>query len=289
LDFADMVPNIEYLLLLDCNDELKNGRDLIKFCKSEHEENGFFLKQQWETDIVIDYYNIRLIKSKNGWHYNGVVHEYITSKKEKTMKLTNIVIYQNRALDDDKSAKRFEKDKILLLTEYNSENKTARTVYYLAQTCECLKQLDEAFIYYKERMHMDGFFEEKYQAAYHCGMILRSEGKSFYEYSGFFLFAHSIMYRVEPLVRIAEYYIDKDCWKQAYTFLYEASKIDFPNCGLFVDSEMYHYYRWHLLARTAYYVSEYKIGYDACKIAIKQRNNSLDKHNMNFYKNALNI
>ena len=38
----------------------------------------------------------------------------------------------------------------------------------------------------------------------------------------------------------------------------------------------------------AYYVKEYKDGFEACTIAIKQRNNDIDNNNLIFYKNELN-
>jgi tetratricopeptide (TPR) repeat protein len=287
LQFADTINNIDYILLLDCNDELQNGANLIKFCKQEHKESAFFIKQSWKTDIIIDYFNIRLIKPRHGWKYNGVVHEYIDSDSTTDIKIPDVVLFQDRTKDDNKSGLRFIKDKELLLSEYKKEDKTPRTIYYLAQTCECLRQYDEAIIYFKDRLNYEGFYEERYQAAYHIGMISRRIGKSFEDYSGYFLLAFSIMHRTEPLVRLAEYYIDKKAWTQAYFYLHESCKIDIPICGLFVDSEMYKYYRWHLMGIVAFYTNQYKEGFDACKIAISIRNNIIDRNNLDHYISVL--
>lgn len=289
LDFADTIQNINYLLLLDCNDELKNGTELLKFCKDYNgPESAFLLKQSWRSNIIINYFNVRLIKSKSGWRYKGVVHEYICNNNIRpTIRLHDIVIYQDRTKDDNKSFLRFSKDKELLTKEYET-NKTGRTVYYLAQTYECLHDLKIATKFYKERMTMDEYYEEKYQAAYHVGMLYKELGKPFEKYSGYFLFALGVMHRSEPLVRIAEYYISIQEWIQAFYYLNEACKIDIPECGLFVDVELYNYYRWHLMGIVAFYVKEYKIGLYACEKAIKVRNNDIDKHNLIFYKNELN-
>lgn len=289
LDFADTVPCVDFLLMLDCNDELQNGPDLLKFCKTNPSDNAFFLKQSWKAGIYINYFNIRLIRIKSGWRYKGAVHEYICKEGEEAgIKVPNVILFQDRTQDDDKSFKRFSKDKVLLLNEYNSDDKTPRTVYYLAQTYECLNDNENAIKYYTERMSMLGFFEERYQAAYHVGMILKIRGDSFESYSGYFLFAFGIMYRAEPLVRIAEYHIDKQQWPQAYYYLKEACKIDTPECGLFLDVELYNYYRWHLMGIVAYYVKEYNDGFNACTTAIKKRNNDIDNNNLIFYKNELN-
>jgi glycosyltransferase involved in cell wall biosynthesis len=290
LDFADTVPNVNFYLMLDCNDELQNGSDLIKFCKTAPiTDNAFFLKQSWKSNIYINYYNIRLLRVKSGWRYKGVVHEYICKDGEEAkIRIPNVVLFQDRTQDDNKSFLRFNKDKELLLGEYNSENKTPRTVYYLAQTYECLNDIENAIKYYSERMNLIGYFEERYQAAYHVGMLCHGLNKPFEEFGGFFLFAFGIMHRAEPLVRIAEYYISKQQWSQAYFYLKESCKIDTPDCGLFLDIELYNYYRWHLMGIVAYYVKEYNDGLNACEIAIKKRNNDIDKHNLVFYKNEIN-
>ena len=289
LDFADTIPNIDFFLMMDCNDELRNGAQLVKFCESVDEyETAFFLKQSWKSSITINYYNVRLIRSRSGWRYKGVVHEYISKEgSEAVIRVPEVILFQDRTKDDNKSAKRFFKDKELLLKEYNSEDKTPRTVYYLAQTFECLNDKLNAIKYYSERMYLIGFYEERYQAAYHVGMLCKDLNKPFEEYSGYFLFAFGIMHRSEPLVRIAEHYISKQQWSQAFFYLKEACKIEPPNCGLFLDIELYNYYRWHLMGIVAFYVKEYKDGLHACEIAITQRNNEIDKHNLIFYKNEI--
>lgn len=289
ISFADTVPDINFFLMLDCNDELQNGQDLLKFCKTApSNHNAFFLKQSWKSGIYINYYNIRLIKSNSGWRYKGVVHEYICKEgEEASIRIPDVVLFQDRTKDDNKSSLRFVKDKDLLLGEYNSDDKTPRTVYYLAQTYECLHELENAVKYYMERMNLIGYYEERYQAAYHVGMLYREQGKAFEEYAGYFLFAFGIMHRSEPLVRIAEYYISKQQWTQAYYYLKESCNIDPPDCGLFLDIELYNYYRWHLMGIVAYYVKKYEDGFKACKIAIKKRNNDIDKNNLVFYKNEI--
>lgn len=289
LDFADTIPNVKFFLMMDCNDELQNGASLINFCKTAPEkDNAFFLKQSWKSGICINYYNIRLLRTNSGWRYKGVVHEYICKEgEEANIRVPGVVLFQDRTKDDNKSALRFSKDKDLLLKEYNSENKTPRTVYYLAQTYDCLNDRVTAVKYYLERMQLLGYYEERYQAAYHIGMIYKELEKPFEEYAGFYMFAFGIMHRSEPLVRIAEYYISKQQWTQAYFYLKEACKIDAPDCGLFLDIELYNYYRWHLMGIVAYYVKEYADGLKACKIAIEKRNNDIDKNNLIFYKNEL--
>lgn len=290
LEYADSLTDINYLLLLDCNDELHNGPALIKAIPLITENlSGFFLMQRWKTAIFIDYLNIRFIKSRHNWRYKGAVHEYISSdnKNKGTSKIPDVILFQDRTKDDNKSFLRFAKDKILLLNEYNSPDKTPRTVYYLAQTFECLNDKENAIKYYKERIYLEDFIEERYHASYHVAQILREMNEPFEKYSGYYLKSLDFMYRVEPLVRIAEYYIDKRNWLAAFFLLNESCKLSVPECGLFIDIEMYKYYRWHLMGIVAYYLKEYEIGLKACQIAISQRHNQIDIHNEKFYKMQL--
>jgi hypothetical protein len=63
----------------------------------------------------------------------------------------NIVIFQDRTQDDDKSGKRFFRDKELLVKSYYQDPLNERTIFYLAQTCACLNHKEESLYYYKLR------------------------------------------------------------------------------------------------------------------------------------------
>ena len=52
LDFADEVAKdhrVQYLLLLDCNDELRGGKELLSFCKDNlyTDETAWLFNQEW--------------------------------------------------------------------------------------------------------------------------------------------------------------------------------------------------------------------------------------------------
>ena len=126
----------------------------MRKCAEEYKDNdssGFLLCQEWWSGQRDKYFNVRFIKAHNKWRYRGSVYEYIkTDDEEKDkhpiVKLPDtIVIYQDRTQDDDKSGKRFNRDKELLHTEYKKDSSEPRTVFYLAQTCSCLNEFQESF------------------------------------------------------------------------------------------------------------------------------------------------
>ena len=263
LDFCDTFLDVDYLLLLDVNDELRGDKELLDYAVSYKNQNttGFLLCQEWLSDINKQdtYYNVRFIKPRTGWRYKGAVHEYIINEintHNVVQKLDNIVLYQNRMLDDDKTYHRFTRDRELLLDEYRANPNNSRTVFYLAQTYGCLKEFENALYYYKLRINMKGFWEEKFHSYLRSGEITEILGHPWTVSLGFYISAFECIARVEPLIYIAKYYEKSSHWLLAYTFMHLSSKLKYPEqCILFVNKRGYDYTRWYMLAKYTYHLN----------------------------------
>jgi hypothetical protein len=197
-----------------------------------------------------------------------------------------IVLYQDRTQDDNKSFERFSRDKILLLRDYKCDNTNARAVFYLAQTFSCLNEIEDAFYYYKLRTTMEGFHEERFHAFLRTGEISATLGHPWYDTMGWYMKAFELFPRVEPIIKIAEYYKSINNWKLAYTFIKLACSLEYPNeCILFVDKLDYTYKRWHIMGIVGYYNKKYKNGKLGCLNALKEKpDSSIDKFNLKFYE-----
>lgn len=295
LDFADTVDDIDFLLLLDCNDELKNGKSLIKFLKKElysNDTTSYLIAQEWWSGVSNKYFNMRLIKHRQGWRFKGVVHEYLCNKdplKDGIEKAkytpSDVVLFQDRTKDDDKSSKRFSRDKQLLFEEYTKNPVEPRTLFYLAQTCECLQHLDEAVKYYKERLLVQGFYEEKFHAAFRIGKINNSRQTPPENIIYWWLHAFEILPRAEPLLELAKFYTNNKQFSLAYIFIKQACELPYPKDILFVDNNVYDYERWHYLGIIAYYVDKKEDGLVGCLKAIAAKNLDVDHSNAKFYSN----
>lgn len=290
LKYAD--DKADWLLLMDCNDELKDETKLRYFVDTyKGDISGFHLLQQWYSGHTDSYYNVRLIKTKEDWIYYQPVHEYILSKKHpETIKL-DIIIYQDRTKDDDKSLKRFNRDKKILYDAIQKDPKDTRSLFYYAQTCSCLNQKEEAFKYYVKVIESNGWVEEKYQAYYRNGNISRDLNHIVEEIQSFHLKAYELSAKIydhpraEPLIRIAELYREIN-WKYGFFFLKQACELKPPtNALLWVDKKDYDYTRWHLMGIFAHNVGkEYnEMGKDACIKAYLAEHNEEDKKNLKFY------
>jgi len=271
LDFADSL-DFEYYFLFDCNDEFKG--DIPINLKND----GYLVRQEWYcgNNNIINYWNIKIIKSKIGWKFKGKVHEYLELENKNSFeKHDSFYIFQDRTKDDNKSLIRFQTDKKILLEEYNKNCFDSRTVYYLAQTFLCLDDKLNAIHYYKERIKLDGFFEEKYDSFYKLG-ILTSDIDYFFK-------ALSICLRVEPLLRITEYYINIKNWNLAFLYCKVACELEYSDYILFVDKNDYDYHRWHLMGIIGFYCKKYIDGKKSCLKAIEVKNLSIDYENLKYY------
>jgi glycosyltransferase involved in cell wall biosynthesis len=291
LDFADSIQDVDFLLLLDCNDQLRNGKNLIEFATknlNNNNESAWMTMQEWFSGITQKYYNVRFLRPKNNWRYVGVVHEYLTQYgNDKTFKNLNkieeVIIYQDRTADDDKSYRRFSRDRELLLNELQKNPKNARTVFYLAQTCQCLNLLEEAYKYYEMRTGMGDFYEEVYLSYHNCGMLSELLNYDWNISLKWYMKSQDIIQRAESLVKIANYYRDKN-WMFSYHFAKMACELPLPqNVTLWIDMDIYEYERYHILGIAAYYYKKYDEGMKACEIAIKAKNKQIDIDNLSFY------
>ena len=295
LEFADTFKDIDYILLLDCNDELRGGAELRKFADMEmsiEKSSAYLISQEWWSGVYDKYFNIRFAKVRRGWRYRGSVHEWLkntlTDEGEKgdLKRLPDsIVLFQDRTQDDDKTGKRFERDKSLLLVDYKKNKKDPRTLFYLAQTCSCLNQKDEALYYYKLRTKLEGFQEEKFHAYLRCGDMSKDIGQAWEHVMSWYIKALEHSKRAEPLVKISNYYKDKKDWLMSFTFSDFACRLTYPDhCILFVDKRVYEWERWHLLGIVGYYCDRFEEGKAACCSAIAAGHaKEVEQKNLQFY------
>lgn len=300
LDFADTFEDIDYVLMMDTNDELRNGDKLRQYAFENLDsiKSSFLIAQEWWSGALNKYYNTRFIKPRDGWRYKGVVHEYLHNdtniKDNKLGRLPDdVVLYQDRTQDDDKTGKRFVRDEVLLKAEYVKDPTEPRTVFYLAQTYSCLGDIENAYYYYKIRTTLVGFYEERFQASLKCGEFSLKLGLDWYDSFAWFMKAFDIIERVEPLLQIGGYYQKNKKWALAYMYFDLACKLRYPeNCILFIDRLAYDYSRWHLISIVAYYAEYINEGFEACKIAIEYGgkhglNIEQDKKNLELYKQKM--
>ncbi|MBI2353072.1 hypothetical protein HYV11_02395 [Candidatus Dependentiae bacterium] len=96
-------------------------------------------------------------------------------------------------------------------------------------------------------------------------------------------------HRVEPLVRLAQHYWEKQQFALSFLFALISTKVPYPtNDILFIEKELYDYSRYDVLGCAAWYVQEFQIGKEAVVEALKiHPNYSHLVRNLNLYETVL--
>lgn len=301
LEFADTFPEQDFQLWMDVNDELRESKpgSLRTFANEmlDQKYDGFLMCQEWFSGNYVKYWNMRFVRSRSGWRFKGRIHEWPKNIKRERDEdgpqayridfPDHPILYQDRTQDDDKTGKRFPNDKKLLLKDYQDDPSDTRTLFYLAQTCGCLEQFDEAFYYYKLRAELEGFWEERFHALNRCGEYSVKMGHPWVDSMGYFIRAFEVSPRVEPMIEITRHYMAEKNWLLAFTFCDLACKLTYPShLLLFVNKQEYEYDRWHLMGIIGYHAGFHNEGKSACLRALecKRLRHPLDEENLRKYQ-----
>eukprot|EP00122_Pirum_gemmata_P007020 Pgem_evm3s6433 len=291
-----------FVLLLDSNDELSDEDEFEVFLEQAGYEpfEVYHVRQCWysNNNAADVYLNFRLIRfkitpesPKSNWRYQGAVHEYLKRNNTPLQEGQHVIgrprhtfmLYQNRADDNEKSEKRYQRDIELLLNDLENNVFPSRTLYYLAQSYRCVGDLDNAIKYYRRRVfeHTNYFPEETFHAAYQIGLLMKQQVLSqvtddiqkvdiqLGEAIIWLLRSYHICQRVEPLVELTNLYLQNNNFDTAYIFCKQACQLDFPEDSvLFVNRQHYNYTRWHQMGHIAFYLKKYEEGLLACEKAI---------------------
>lgn len=286
-------PNAAFMLMPDAEWYLHGVPELLAFCESEINNTaaGSYLVRIVSTDL--DFGTQRLIRCRSGLRFGGVVHETIMMGTR--FKTPDAVFFELRPgrYGVEKTQKRWKRDRELLLRAFESNTQDSRSAFYLAQTCDCLGNLDEAYKYYDIRTRLRGWDEEDMMTRYRLAQVTErmknADGSSRWaEALDHYLKAYTMRpSRVEGLIRVAAHYLAEGNHACAYLFIKRACDVAYPkNDTLFVEKEAYEFTRWDILGQCAWYVGEFEVGEDAVREALNTHGNYQHLlNNLSFYLN----
>lgn len=264
-------PETAFLLMPDAEWYMKDVKGLVDFCK-EHltdlDKKTFSIKA---TCPVINFYVPRLIRNKANVRFVGKVHEIPNAGTD--VKVPNSTYFEISVtkLGFEKTQQRWLRDEKILEAEANANPNDARTLFYLAQTKECLNKLDEAFKLYEKRSKMNGFVEENYETFFRMGRVANELSKTDKTFTwemayNFYATAFKIRsHRIEPLIKLAEHYWP-DNPPLCFLFIKRALELPYPKDDfLFVDKTAYEFLRYEIASKSAWYVGDYETGEMATK------------------------
>jgi glycosyltransferase involved in cell wall biosynthesis len=273
----EVFSEIPFMLMPDAEWRLINVKGLLRFCEQQLALNTNLFLMRIVMNDVLDFYTPRLFRTQAKIRFVGSVHELPAPLVEGKLPDTIYFDYQQASLSAEKSTARWKRDLVLLLKEYGElegQEPQPRTVFYLAQTFECLENLHEAYHYYKLRATMQGWDEENFITLFRLGQLVEKLSKidsnfTWQQAEEYYLKAFSLRpQRIEPLVRIADHYWP-DNVPLCYLYASYACEVPYPSDDLlFVEKILYNYTRFEILSRCAWHMGKFQQGLRATERAL---------------------
>ena len=276
-------PTAVFMVMPDAEWYLHNVEGLLDFCKEHQDESYDYYSMRIKTDL--DYTNQRLFRCSGNGRFEGAVHEYVTGSEGTCVPADVYFAWQPTRQGVEKSRQRWQRDRDILLKEQAKNPQDPRTVFYLAQTYECLGDKKNAIKWFIQRIAMNGFDEEKFVAHCRLASLYKQQNnwpKALYYYLKAYLERPS---RAEPLIHLAQHYDAIDEQPLRYLFARRAVEIPYPKTDrLFIAKDLYDYDRHNLLGISAWYTSDYAQGKKAIHQALKARPHETHLHkNLSLY------
>lgn len=272
-------PNACFLLMPDAEWYIHNMHELVNFCKEEScKKIPVYLMSIVSGNI--HFTTPRLIRACQNVRFEGVVHESIYCSKEHKMPSSTYFEVGSSRYGIEKSRKRWERDAVLLLKFYKENPENSRNLFYLAQTYDCLGDLENAYKFYELRSKVRGWDEEDFMTIYRLAQVTdtlstmpNDPEKWRLLAQDYYLKAYNFRpTRAEPLVKLAQSHLRQNNMGLAYLFARHASQIQFPEKDtLFVEPELYDFCPFDILGISCWYVDQDKIGIEALEKALKVR------------------
>ena len=161
------------------------------------DEEFYYKDKSWFKNLTKDMYNIKRlfgsieyyqpviinVRNKNqvGWEWKAPVHNYLSSKSARTKENVDkeLVHIKSHCHGGAKSHNVTSEEKYLrdakLLLEYLKENPNdPRSLFYLAQSYKDAGKIEESIKWYKERLNVNGWIQEKYKLLQHRQFIKKN-------------------------------------------------------------------------------------------------------------------
>jgi glycosyltransferase involved in cell wall biosynthesis len=283
-----------YSLMLDADDVIERGESLTEFFSSPVTDDALLVNRStgvsWWTPI--------LLRTAAKWRYRGRVHEYVCGPQGQIAgrRVPGLVVHHRRPMQSVTASRtRWLRDADFLREDFDAGVDRARAAFYLAQTFDCLGQMEDALHWYGVRAGLDGWREETFEAMFRKGRCLARLGRwdeALPALLAAFAFSPS---RAEPLVEIAEHYRVTDQLDLCYLFARRAAEMPRPVDGLFVEDAAYTWKAHDLVSISAYYIARrfrdpalWATGRAAAKVALRAvPDDPRLQRNCAFYEDAL--
>jgi glycosyltransferase involved in cell wall biosynthesis len=253
---------MDYILMIDADDLIEGPPNVKDFLL-----NALYTTTPNACNIhirrgTLEYERTQLFKARDGWRYEGVLHEYPTNDKEKNthVRLPKEIWMTGRTIGARSliPGNKYQRDAETILEALKEEPNNTRYMFYLAQSYRDAGMVAESVTWYEKRIEAGGWVEEQYVCALNLTRLLNSKEWAWK--------AHELCpQRSESLVSYISYCRSKGMWsRELLSMCLYASSIKKPEgTFLFLENDTYDWKIWDELS----IVSAFCKAFDVSKMA----------------------
>jgi glycosyltransferase involved in cell wall biosynthesis len=240
----------------------------------------------------LEYRRWNMCRNNQVYEWKQPVHEYFVGHERNTTEfISNIYLLARKEGNSAKNPDRYKRDVEMFQEFLKANPKEPRATFYLAQSLEGLDE-DLANQTYKDRILLDGYYEEKYIACLRLGRRLKDEAERIkYLMQGTFINPH----RLECYYELMMIQYNKVDHKKAVAYGLMAPESRTANSGfLFAEPVIYNYNFDLHFGVSCYYAEMYTQGMKATQRALDYP--QLPEHtkktlnaNIGFFKTKLDV
>lgn len=253
----DNFKNATHVLIIDADEELKTPEGWTWPKNMNMSADGFHITSRSGSLI---YQRSSLVNvAKHKWHWEGVVHEYMTTDASTHMEYldTNIHIYCHPEGARHKDPLKFVRDAKTLeqdLTDNPNDPMRSRTLFYTAQSWRDAGVRELALKYYKKFLEIGRWDEEIFIAKLNIARLMQDLEYRPEEISWAYLDAHKFRpSRIEALVDLGKWHRFRGECPIGYIYLKEIEHTEMTRDVLFVELSTYQWSKYDELSIAAYW------------------------------------
>ena len=237
-----LIGKADYGFSIDSDEELILGSN---FSRKALE---YQLNQHDSGDVImisgISFTRKAFFRINKSFRWHGKIHETLgCDEPMRTCNIENLsVLVRNSATDAQ--INKYKKYALVLKKDFDETNST-RSCYYLADSYKGQGEWEKAIEYYRKRIELDGYQEERYYSQFMIGMLYRDHGKPYQETLVEFLKCSELdSLRGDHLLDAIIVLQNNGLWHNAYLYSRSAvqrfhNKNPYPERVLFIHGDVY--------------------------------------------------
>lgn len=263
-DWHFEAPHPLWLLMLS-GDAVVERPELLRTIVERAEAEGCIAVRLQLRNGGFTHTHVDLVKAGTGCRFVGKVHEaMVVPHGGKTHDATASGLIIRYTLNEERDAIRWQADVKILEGELagltpDQRREATRTLFYLAQTYECLGHVTRAIALYEERVTMGGYDEERFIAQLRVARL--KEGRLDKHIEIIIAYWAAITMRpnrAEPPYWLSRFYTAIESPLLAYELAVRAAALPLPDGeALFVNADVYEWRAKDCLAVAAYHVGRF--------------------------------